>query len=249
VQVHVDARREVTTAAGLTLLLPDKPDVERDALADVWERVAGGSVLRLARFWDPPALDPRSVRVYGSDAFCLVLQQKLGLELCSPPDDLVFAVPARHLRRAVWRRTMSDAGALTYPAFCKPVVPKLFPARVYADAGELAAECRGLDDQTVILVSEPVMFAAEVRCFVLDGAVLDCAIYEGSTDPAGAARAAADLLRDVTVPRAVVVDVGFIPERGWALVEFNAAWGAGLNGCRAELVWPCVAAASGSGPC
>jgi hypothetical protein len=43
-------------AAGLTLLLPDKPDVERDALADVWERLEG-SVMRLGRFWDPPALD------------------------------------------------------------------------------------------------------------------------------------------------------------------------------------------------
>src|SRR5215208_4241116 len=106
-------------AAGLTLLLPDKPDPERDALADVWEGV-GGNVQRLARFWDPPALDPRRVRVYGSDSFCLVLQQKLGLELCSPPDELIFAVPPRHLRRAVWRRTLGDAAALPYPAFCKP---------------------------------------------------------------------------------------------------------------------------------
>lgn len=235
------------TAAGLTLLVPDKPDEERDALADVWERV-GGRVMRLARFWDPPALDPRAVRVYGSDAFCLVLQQKLGLELCSPPDELMFAVPPRHLRRGVWRRVLRDAADLAYPVFCKPAVPKLFPARVYADAAELVAECHGLDGETVLLVSEPVTFAAEARCFALDGAVLDCAIYEGdgeAADAAGAAAEAADVLRDVAAPRAVVVDVGFIPGRGWALVEFNAAWGAGLNGCRAERVWPCVAAASG----
>jgi hypothetical protein len=235
-------------AAGLTLLLPDKRDVERDALAHVWERLEG-SVMRLGRFWDPPALDPSSVRVYGNEAFCLVLKQTLGLELCSPSDDLIFAVPPRHLLRAVWRRTLGDMVDLKYPAFCKPTVPKLFPARVYADGAELAAECLGLDRQTVILVSEPVSFVAEARCFVLDGAVLDCAIYEGEARVAAAAAAVADLLQDVPVPRAIVVDMGLIPERGWALVEFNAVWGAGLNGCSAELVWPCVAAASGGRPC
>ena len=204
---------------------------------------------RVARFWDPPALDPSCVRVYGNDAFCLVLQQKLGLELCSPSDELIFDVPAQHLRRAIWRRTLGEMADLSYPTFCKPVTPKLFSARVYASAAELAAECRGLDGQTVVLASEPVAFAAEARCFVLEGAVLDCAIYEGDADAAAAAAAAADLLRDVRVPRAIVLDMGLIPGRGWALVELNAAWGAGLNGCRPELVWPCVAAASGPQPC
>ena len=238
------------TAAGLTLLLPDKPDVERDSLADAWERY-GGKVLRLARFWDPPTVDRRSTRVYGSDAFCLVLKEKLGIELCSPSDELIFAVPPRYLRRGVWRQTLSQAiqSDISYPAFCKPTVPKLFPARVYSNAAELAAECRGLDGEMLIVVSEPVTFMAEARCFILEGRVLDCASYDGDGDTTSAASAAAELLRDLTVPRAVVVDMGLIPERGWALVEFNAAWGAGLNGCRAELVWPCVAAASGAGPC
>jgi hypothetical protein len=238
------------TAAGLTLLLPDKPDVERDSLADAWER-SGGKVLRLARFWDPPAVDPRSTRVYGSDAFCLVLKEKLGVELCSPSDELIFLVPPQYLRRAVWRQSLSQAieADVSFPAFCKPAVPKLFPARVYSDAAELAAECRGLDGETAILVSEPVTFIAEARCFILEGRVLDCAIYDGDGDTTAAASTAAELLRDLTVPRAVVVDMGLIQGRGWALVEFNAAWGAGLNGCRAELVWPCVAAASGAGPC
>lgn len=241
---------ETMTAAGLTLLLPQKPDVERDSLADAWQR-NGGKVLRLARFWDPPTLDPRSVRVYGSDAFCLVLREKLGVELCSPSDELTFAVPQQHLRRAVWRRRLSEAidGDISYPAFCKPTVPKLFPARVYSDAADLAAACRGLGGQTVVLVSEPVAFIAEARCFVLEGRVLDCAIYDGEGDTIAATNAAAELLPNLPLPRAVVADMGLIRGRGWALLEFNAAWGAGLNGCSAELVWPCIAGASGAGPC
>jgi hypothetical protein len=57
---------------GLNLLISDKPDVERDALAKSFER-CGGVVHRIGRFWDPPTFEPSTVRVYGADAFCLVL--------------------------------------------------------------------------------------------------------------------------------------------------------------------------------
>ena len=56
----------------LTLVISDKPDLERDAVAEVWS-AAGGEVLRLGRFWEPPAIDPRRARVYGADAFCHVV--------------------------------------------------------------------------------------------------------------------------------------------------------------------------------
>jgi hypothetical protein len=47
---------------GLTLLISDKPDVERDAVATVWE-ASGGQVIRVGRFWDPPPVDAARVRV------------------------------------------------------------------------------------------------------------------------------------------------------------------------------------------
>ncbi len=34
--------------------------------------------------------------------------------------------------------------------------------------------------------------------------------------------------------RTVVIDVGYFVDRGGAVIEFNAAWGAGLNGCDPE---------------
>src|SRR5215216_1084447 len=84
--------------AGLNLLISDKPDVERNTLADAFAR-RGGMVDRIGRFWDPPAFDLSTVRVYGADSFCLVLQQKLGFALCSPADDLLLQVPPRFLQR------------------------------------------------------------------------------------------------------------------------------------------------------
>jgi hypothetical protein len=56
------------STAGLNLLISDKPDPERDALADVFAR-RGGTVHRIGRFWDPPAFDPATMRVYGADSF------------------------------------------------------------------------------------------------------------------------------------------------------------------------------------
>lgn len=42
--------------------------------------------------------------------------------------------------------------------------------------------------------------------------------------------------RRVEVPIAIVIDVGVIKGRGWAAIETNGAWGAGLYGCDPGLV-------------
>ncbi len=229
---------------GLILLIPDTVDVEREGVAAAWECL-GGTVVRLGRFWDPPALDADRVRVYGTATFCLVLQQKLNLDLIDPPNDLIFSVAAAGLRRVLTRQTLGGAPTLTYPVFVKPLAPKAFRARVYASPEELAAECRGLSADSAILVSEIVEFVAEARCFVMDGRVLDCSVYEGDADAEAAAAFAREVASALPGPRAYVLDVGLITARGWAVVEFNAAWGAGLNGCDPDRVLPAIAAASG----
>jgi hypothetical protein len=231
---------------GLTLVVTDKPDVERDALAAAWAD-AGGHVLRLGRFWEPPPLEASRVRVYGADSYCQVLAQKLGLELISPDDDLVLRLPPRLLGRVVGASTLESAAALTYPVFLKTLVPKLIRSRVYASADELAAGARGLPDDTALMASEVVAFTAEVRCWVLEGEVLTLACYEGEADePAleAARKLAAEAAGDAAVPSPCVLDLGFVAGRGWVVIEANAAWGAGLNGCDPAAAARCVARAS-----
>lgn len=92
-----------TTA--LNLLVSDKPDEERDSVAESFAK-CGGTVHRIGRFWDPPPFEPSSVRVCGADSFCLVLQQKLGLTLCSPDDELLLRVPSDLLGRQITRSTL-----------------------------------------------------------------------------------------------------------------------------------------------
>lgn len=134
-------------ATGLNLLIPEKSDVERDAVAKSFEP-CGGVVHCVGRFWDPPAFEPSTVRVYGADAFCLVLQQKFGLELCSPSDDLLLQVPAGFLNRQVTRQTLGKILPGTFPLFIKPTTPKQFRGSVYASRDRLVVECRGLPMET-----------------------------------------------------------------------------------------------------
>ncbi len=233
---------ESVNTADLNLLIPEKPDAERDAVAAAWE-ASGGSVNRLARFWEPPQLPHGSIRVYGNETFCLVLQEKLALRLETPADDLMLAVPAPFLHRSLAKHRLVDLPDDGFPLFAKSLIPKLIASRVYASAAELAAACVGLDPLTEFLVSDPVVISAEARSFVLDGDILDLALYEGQAHLKNARVFIESLLSELTLPRTVVVDVGLVDGR-WCLIEFNATWGAGLNGCHAGRVLPAIAAAS-----
>ncbi|HEX8836508.1 MAG TPA: ATP-grasp domain-containing protein [Candidatus Acidoferrum sp.] len=155
-----------------------------------------------------------------------------------------FDVPLEFLKRQIRRRTLSQASSDTLPAFIKPVTPKQFRAGVYRSNDELAAECLGLNPETAVFVSEPVTLRAEVRGFVLDGRVLDAAIYEGEANAADAEALVTALASEISLLRAVVVDVGLIDVRGWGVIECNAAWGAGLNGCDPNKVLAAIVAAS-----
>ncbi len=269
---------------GLTLVIPEKGDEERDAVGRAWE-ARGGAVVRLGRFWDPPALPPiDTLRLYGNDTFCLVLAQKLGLSLVSPPDDLILALPPPTLGRRLERAALRALIPAQFPTFAKPLVPKRFAAGVYASLEALAAECQGLEPDTAVLLSEIVKIDAEARAFVAHGQVLDCGVYEGSADPGAAGRAAANLVAAISaqlkvsplapeplgdtatadatgspgdsarpsgpsparsgLPSALVMDVGLTGHLGWVVIEFNAAWGAGLNGCDADRILPAIEAAT-----
>lgn len=227
----------------LTLLIPEKADVERDAVAAAWA-AGGGTVLRLGRFWDPPPLEPESVRVYGNDTFCLVLAQKLGLDLISPADELLTRLTDDERRRWVRALDLAEVGTLAFPVFLKSAVPKLFTAAVYGSIAELDEQTRGLEPNTRVLASEVVRIEAEVRAFVLDGQVMTLAAYEGSTSSlTSAEELVASVAARGVLPRTCVLDVGLVIDRGWAVIEANSSWGAGLNGCDASAACQCVAAA------
>jgi hypothetical protein len=71
-----------------------------------------------------------------------------------------------------------------------------------AEASEaVATECRGLPAETVVFVSEPVTFTAEVRTFVLDGLMLDAGVYVGTSEVTGAVEFGRPLAQSMPFPR------------------------------------------------
>jgi hypothetical protein len=226
----------------LILVIPEKADPEREAVALVWQS-GGGEVLKLGRFWEPPNLEVSRVRLYGNDTFCLVLAEKLGLELISPADDLLLHIEFDYLKRNVQSRELGLLLDHEFPLFAKSQVPKIFRSGVYQSLADLMLECDGLDSTTPTIMSEIVTIQTEARVFVLDSEIQTLALYEG-VDAPGLTNFATQFIKQNELPRTCVLDFAFLETRGWGFLEANPSWGAGLNNCDPLFAARCIAQAT-----
>lgn len=227
------------------LIIPDKDDIERNAVSKVWKN-NGGEVLRLGKFWEPPSFaSEKSIKVYGNSMFCLILAEKLNLKLVSPDNYILSKVDYKWIKRKIDICELKDAVNVDYPIFIKSLVPKIFSAKVYSSYEELKEECRQLDGNTPIIISEIIRITAEVRSFILNGKLMASSLYEGNIDVNEANNFIQEFLRENKdlFPSTFVLDVGYTPDKGWSIIETNSTWGAGLNGCDAKKVVDCIASA------
>jgi hypothetical protein len=225
-----------------TLILT--PRFTEDAQA-LW-RAAGQLGWRVERLtsWRVPeglraAPDPV---LYLEAMFGPTLAEQFGLRLLEPAVDWLPRLPDEYRKRRVGLTTLRAARSLPGPVFIKPPNDKSFPARVYTGA-DLPD---GYDEDSPVLVAEVVVWETEFRCFVLDREPRALSVYlrggelqreygfvatPGELGEADAFVRAVLADPRVDLPRAAVLDVGVIKGRGWAVVEQNAAWGAGIYGC------------------
>jgi hypothetical protein len=230
-----------------TLILT--PRFTEDAQA-LWRAAVelGWDVERLSGWRVPDEL--RHVRepvLYLEGLFGPMLAEQFGQRLIEPPADWLPRLPVEYRKRNVELVPLRSARQLTEPAFIKPPNDKSFPARVYVGA-ELPREelHEGYDENSPVLVAEIVSWDIEFRCFVLDREPQALSVYlrdgqlqreHGFAASDSERREAEEFVRAVLadervdLPRAVVLDVGVIRGRGWAVVELNAAWGSGIYGC------------------
>ena len=149
--------------------------------------------------------------------------------------------------RDVRLMTLAEARMVTGRSFIKPAEEKCFEARVYGSGAELPGP-GALPESLAVLVQEVVSWSSEFRCFVMDRKVETLSAYWREGKPARTADGiwtspeteqeeallfCQSVLNDpyVSVPRAGAIDVGVIQNHGWAVIECNAAWGAGIYGC------------------
>lgn len=228
-----------------TLVLTPRQTDDAQAL---WKAAArqGWSIERLPNWRVPGRLRALEEPVfYGEALFAAHIGAALGVRLDNPPDDWLPRLPREYRLREIALSTLGAERARTAPAFVKPPNDKSFPASVYVGA-DLP---HGYDQDMPVLVAEVVRWRCELRCFVLDRTLRTWSLYSragelardsgfaSSEDEDAHATAFLQRMLDdprVALPRACVIDVGYIEGRGWACVEQNAAWGAGLYACDAE---------------
>ncbi len=230
-----------------TLLLSARATEDNQAL---WRAAVrrGWIVERLRGLTIPDGITDEELVLHVEALFAPEIAKKLSLKLVEPREDWLVELPFEYRQRNVQLTTLGDARMLKEPAFVKPPNDKSFTAKVFASGGDLPGD---YDDSMTVLVAEPVEFEVEYRCFVLDREARTMSPYLrygrlARLDDFSAldeeSHAAADLLRRlladrlVEVPRAVVIDVGTIAGRGWAIVEANGAWGSGIYGCDPDEV-------------
>lgn len=225
-----------------TLLLSSRFTEDNQAL---WRAAVelGWNIERVRGLTLPVGLATDEIVLFVESLFAPAIAEQLGLTLVEVAEDWLVRLPADYRKRNIQLTTLGDARRLAMPCFVKPPNDKSFPAKVYESRAELPTE---FEDDTAVLVAEPVSFEVEYRSFVLDREIRTLSPYlrfgqlaraNGFAAPeserAEAHNFASRLLADAQVefPRAVALDVGRIEGKGWAAVELNAAWGSGIYGC------------------
>lgn len=233
-----------------TLILPPRYTHDTNLIRKAAIR-AGWSVERLPNWRVPDTLKSQDIVLYGEPLFAAAIAESLDLALIEPSFDWLTTLSAQWLQREVRFTTLVDARC-SGRAFIKPADDKCFVAQVYESGAELP-DATTLPDETPVLISEPVHWSIEFRCFIRDRHLISLSPYlrdgqlcqadDGSwpvtEDERGQATAFINgLLADsaVNLPPAVVTDIGIIRDVGWAVIESNPAWGAGIYGCDPDLV-------------
>jgi len=236
-----------------TLILP--PRYTSDAIA-LWKAAisAGWDVERLQGWRVPEGLGNDDVVLYGEPLFAAVVAEALAIALLEPPFDWLTNLPFIYRQRQVLYSTLAEARQREGPVFIKPADDKSFAAQVYESGAQLPSP-RFLPDDTPVLIAEPVDWEVEFRCFVVQRKVNTLSPYwresclaqaedgswPASEDEMSAALEFASAVlndNDVQFPPSVALDVGKITDRGWAVVEVNAAWGSGIYGCDPLRILP-----------
>ena len=166
-------------------------------------------------------------------------------------------LPEKFSKRRIDLLELRNAAGIKADCFIKPALGKPFDAAVRTGQ-QLVSQTSHLPSGLLVHASEVVEWEKEYRCFTKDNKVMTLSPYRrgavtffsyrsplrGPRRELEEASAFADsVLNSVPCPRAFVLDVGFIKGRGWAVVEPNECWGAGLYGCAPSEVLEVLLAA------
>ncbi len=235
-----------------TLILPPRYSEDSIALYQA-ASVENWQVERLQGWRIPENFDStRDFAIYGESLFGAVVSEQLNLGLIEPQFDWLSQIPENFKLRKIQCVTFSQAKEFDQAAFFKPADDKCFPAKIYQSGKDLS-EYSSLSENTPVIISEAVKWNAEFRFFIANGEIQTFSPYsrngeliKNENNEWIAADAenqqALDFCQKLLdespelIPPAVVIDVGEIIGKGWAVVEANPCWASGIYGCNPAKV-------------
>ena len=167
-------------------------------------------------------------------------------------------LPEEFSRRRIELLELRNVAGIKGDRFIKPALGKSFDAAVRTGP-QLISQTSHLPPELLVHVSEVVEWEVEYRCFTKGNEVATLSPYRRGDvtfssyqSPLRGPRRELDeasefansVLNSVPCPRAFVLDVGVIKGRGWAVVEPNECWGAGIYGCTPSKVLEVLLAAT-----
>lgn len=237
----------------MTLLLHPRHDEDSQLL---WQAAIsrGWRIVRSQDYGRPELFCDGPVVIYGGYMWAEETARRLGVNLISPPDDWLMALPYGLTRRRIWRSTVGEVRSGAFPVFIKSFGSgKRLASRVYHSPDDLP----DVGDEHEVIAQSEILFSYEYRIFVLHGQAIAWSVYanhgalydDNEYSHSGAAAAfLTTVMRDLKLPSACVVDVGEIEGADWfnrwAIVEANPAWCSGVYGCDPDKVLECVMAAA-----
>ncbi len=219
----------------------ESEDLSRAAIALGW------LVIQLQNWRIEPIHNETTIAVYGEHLFVEAIAQQLGLSLLEPPIDCLPQLPIEYRLREVRLSELKLLEESWFPAFIKPADDKCFSPQVFNTLNDFPPTDL-LSSTTPILISEPVIWEVEFRCFIREKQCATLSVYKRygefiqstenlwSADEDEISEANSfikSLLEDekVSLPPSAVIDIGRIQGRGWAVIEANPSWASGIYGC------------------
>src|SRR5262249_47697373 len=210
-----------------TMSLPASPALAEAARSLNWQVLV---------FDQNPSSKPiGEITLYGGTDLALAVVSRFRLALVEPPFDLLAKVPLEFRLRTVEYARFGDLNRLKAPTFVKPAdaLNKSFDADVYSNVRDIRAP-KGIDATHPVLLSEPVEWSAEYRCFINEGEIAAWSPYISFGRPAWKPFGKATLASEtpgnlksfckrlfsrsgLLFPPAFVMDIGLIDDRGWGV--------------------------------
>ncbi|NUM32976.1 MAG: ATP-grasp domain-containing protein [Candidatus Brocadiae bacterium] len=154
----------------------------------------------------------------------------------------VTRLPQQIVKRDIYVTTLQKALEIKKRCFVKPSIGKFFRSGLY-NQKSLSKATKNLPNNMLVQIQEPVIWTAEYRCFVVEKRTVSVSSYfsnshqlffnASNSELKEAKRFANSIFEeyDIDTPPSFTLDIGIIKSEGWAVVECNEAWAAGIYSC------------------